>query len=149
MNTEIMDRIQDVKQGILTLWNEHRPLSNQDRKRILSVDHTHLLVLRGKRVVRSVDSASRRAVILQYRLLDELLKENRDTEYGQKYGFGEIHGVQEYKEKVPLSEYDDYVPYIRRMMDGEQNVLSAKPPKYFAMSSGSVGVPKYVPVSHE
>ena len=149
MNTEIMDRIQDVKQGILTFWNEHRPLSNQDRKRILSVDHTHLLVLRGKRVVRSVDSASRRAVILQYRLLDELLKENRDTKYGQKYGFGEIHGVQEYKEKVPLSEYDDYVPYIRRMMDGEQNVLSAKPPKYFAMSSGSVGVPKYVPVSQE
>ena len=128
MNTEKMDRIREVKQGFVTFWNEHRPLSDQDRRRLLNVDHTNLLIRKGKKVVRSVDSGSRRAAILQYKLLDELLKENQGTEFGRKYGFGRIHGAQEYKEKVPLSEYDDYVPYIRRMMKGEQNVLSAKPP---------------------
>ena len=147
MNTEKMDRIREVTQGFVTFWNEHRPLSDQDRRRLLNIDHTNLLIRKGKKVVRSVDSGSRRAAILQYKLLDELLKENQGTEFGRKYGFGRIHGAQEYKEKVPLSEYDDYVPYIRRMMKGEQNVLSAKPPMYFAISSGSVGVPKYVPVS--
>ena len=147
MKTKTKDRLQKGLQSVKTFWTKHRPLVNQSRKNLLSVDMTQILVRRGRKAVRSIDAGSREAIILQYRLLDEILKENKDTEYGKKYGFARIHGVQEFKEKVPLTEYDDYEPLVRRMMEGEQNVLSAHPPKYYAMTTGSIGVPKIVPVS--
>ena len=147
MITETKDRIQAEMERMKTFCIQNLPLFNRNRRKLLSRDRTEILVRRGRKAVQSIDTGSREAVIRQYRLLDELLKENRNTEYGKKCGFSDIHSAEEYKEKVPLTEYDDYVPYIRRMMDGEKNVLSARPPMYFAMSTGSIGVPKYVPVS--
>lgn len=107
------------------------------------------LAMEGRRVVREIDYNSRQAVILQYRLLSEILQKNKDTEYGKKYDFGQIHTVEEYRKKVPLAYYSDYEPYITQMMKGTKNLLSADDPVYFAMSAGSIGVPKYIPVARE
>lgn len=147
MKTEKMERIRKIVHDAKSFCVQHMPLLKDDRKMLLSMDRTETLVRRGRKAVRALDTNSRKAVILQYKLLTDLLRENQDTEYGRKYGFSGIHTVQDYKKKVPLTEYDDYEPYIRRMMEGEQNVLSAREPKHFAMSTGSIGVPKYVPVS--
>ena len=49
-------------------------------------------------------------------LLLKILKENKDTEYGKKYGFKDIHSIEEYRQKVPFSNYDTYEPYISRMV---------------------------------
>ena len=108
---------------------------------------TSVLIENGKKVVREVDYNSRQAVILQFRLLNELLKENQNTEYGKKYDFANIHSIEEYKKKVPFAEYDDLQPYIYEMMAGEKNVLSSEPPMYYATTTGSIGVPKHIPVS--
>ena len=110
---------------------------------------TGSLVSRGRRAVRNVDENSRQAVILQHRLLSELLDENKDTEYGQKYDFASIHTVEEFKQKVPFSTYDDYSAYVDRMMEGENNLICARPPLHYALTTGSVGVPKYIPVSEK
>ena len=113
----------------------------------LRTSKSGLLVAHGIRIMRELDKKSREAIILQHRLLSEMMQANKDTEYGRKYGFADIHTVQQFKDKVPFSTYDDYEPYIRRMMKGENNILSADEPVHFAMSSGSIGVPKYIPVS--
>lgn len=47
--------------------------------------------------------------------LMKILKDNKDTEYGRKYGFADIHSVREFQEKVPVSVFDDYADYILRM----------------------------------
>ena len=109
--------------------------------------YTDALVEKGLNAVREIDTNSRQAVIVQYRLLLELLRENKDTEYGKKYGFADIHTIEEFKERVPFIEYDDVQPYIHRMMAGEKDVLVAKEPRYYAMTTGSIGVPKHIPVS--
>ena len=111
--------------------------------------YTKNLVLEGKKAVHEVDVNSRQAVILQHRLLAELLQENKDTEYGKIYDFADIHSVEEYKKRVPFSDYDDYSPYIQRMMEGEENLLSKNAPVHYALTTGSIGVPKYVPVSEK
>ena len=149
MKTETKERIRNIGEDVKTFFARHRPLLFEDRRQVLSFDRTDRLIRRGRRAVRMLDAGSRQAVICQYRLLRELLAENQDTEYGRKYGFSGIHTAEEYKERVPLSEYDDYEPYIRRMMDGEKNILCARDPKHFAISTGSVGVSKYVPVTQE
>ena len=122
-------------------------LFRQKLKRSRNAGSTGKLIAEGKKTLRQIDRNSREAVILQYRFLSDLLKENRETEYGKKYGFDKIHTPEDYMSAVPFTVYDDYVPYIRRMMKGEDNLLSARTPVHYAVSTGSVGVPKYIPVS--
>ena len=48
-------------------------------------------------------------------LLFSLLKENENTEYGRKYGFKNIKTFEDYKNKVPLTTYDDYAEYVEKI----------------------------------
>ncbi len=114
-----------------------------------SSSRTAFLISMGRETVREVDFNSRQAVILQHRLLMKLLQKNKDTEFGKKYGFADIHSVEEYKDQVPFTTYEDYLPYIERMMEGEKNLLCVRKPMHYAITSGSVGKEKYIPVSKE
>ena len=76
-----------------------------------------------------------------------LLRDNEQTEYGKKHGFSEIHSVSDYKRKVPFSDYDDYAAYISRMTKGEKNLLTVYPIDMYALTTGSSGAPKRIPVS--
>ena len=109
-----------------------------------------VMALRGRKVLRELDNNSKHAIEITNNLLFKLLDENKDTEYGKKYDFANIHTIEDYKKKVPFSTYDDYEPYIRRMVEnGETNLLTVRDPKHYALSSGSVGNPKHIPVSQE
>ena len=84
----------------------------------------------------------------QSKLLMELLDENKNTEYGKKYGFAEISSIEEYQRRVPVTEYDDYVEYIDRMTnEGENNLICSNSPVWYNKTSGTVGVPKKIPYS--
>ena len=75
-----------------------------------------------------------------------LLKKSRNTEYGKKYGFREIKNVDDYREKVPLSTYDDYRELIRRTAEkGEQKLMTGRKIVYFATTSGTVTEVKLIP----
>ena len=102
----------------------------------------------GKVSKRTLDRNSKEAVRISNDLLMKLLRDNKDTEYGKKYDFANIHSIEEYQDKVPLCDYDTLEPYIKRMVaDDEENLLCAERPVHYALSSGSVGVPKHIPVS--
>ena len=105
------------------------------------------LVGMGIKALRKVDTDSSQAVILQYRTLLELIKENKDTEYGKRYHFAEIHSLDDFRSHVPFSTYEDYEPYIRRMIKGEERLLSVRPPLHYALTSGTMGDVKQIPVS--
>lgn len=49
---------------------------------------------------------------VQEEKLKEILEKNKDTLYGKKYNFSEIKTPEEYREKVPLTNYEDYLEYI-------------------------------------
>ena len=106
---------------------------------------------RGGRIsLRVIEENSKKPRTSNQDLLFRLLKDNADTEYGRKYGFGQIATVEEFKERVPFSTYDDYAPYIERMINNdEKNLITVYPIEHYAVSSGSVGVPKRIPVSRE
>ncbi|MBQ4310847.1 MAG: GH3 auxin-responsive promoter family protein, partial [Oscillospiraceae bacterium] len=40
------------------------------------------------------DMLTKNPMAVQTKLLMELLQENKDTEYGKKYGFGEIKSIE-------------------------------------------------------
>ena len=82
-------------------------------------------------------------------LLFGLLNDNKDTEYGKKYGFKDIRTIEDYQRQVPVITYDDIAEYLERMMDGERNILTAYSYDHFNETSGTVGVPKVVPMTEK
>jgi hypothetical protein len=60
---------------------------------------------------------------INLKLLNTIIDDNKNTEYGKKYNFSQIKTIDYYKKNVPLTKYDDYEPYINRMFDGENNIL--------------------------
>jgi len=87
---------------------------------------------------------------VQQELLEKLLFAARYTEFGQKYHFDEIKDLKTYQERVPVSDYNDLLPYIERMMRGEKNILWPSDIKWFAKSSGTTSTrSKFIPVSEE
>lgn len=82
---------------------------------------------------------------VQGEYLKALLKRNADTVYGQKYGFDKIRSYKDFAERVPLTKYEDYEPYIRTMANGAENVLTSERVLLFELTSGSSGGKKLIP----
>ncbi len=80
----------------------------------------------------------------------KLIEAGKDTEWGQKYDYKSITTPEEYKNRVPVSNYDDLRDDINRVRQGEQNILWPTDIKWFAKSSGTTGdKSKFIPVSTE
>ena len=76
-----------------------------------------------------------------------LVRDNENTEYGQKRGFSSITSLQDYKSRVPLTDFDDYAADVDRMLHGEKDVLTAYPIAFYARTTGTAGASKLIPVS--
>src|ERR1700712_1833547 len=89
-------------------------------------------------------------VAVQREILQHLVTSAQYTEFGRKYNFSKIFSLREFKQAVPIHEYDDLKPYIQRIMDGEENILWNTPIYWFAKSSGTTSdKSKFIPVSDE
>src|SRR3984885_5008138 len=89
-------------------------------------------------------------VAVQREVLQHLVTSAQYTEFGRKYNFSKIFSLREFKQAVPIHEYDDLKPYIHRLMNGEQNILWNTPISWFAKSSGTTSdKSKFIPVSEE
>ena len=91
-----------------------------------------------------------RPLELQYDGLTQLIEAGRDTEWGRKYGYADFRSYETFRQRVPISTYEEMVPYIERMMQGEQQVLWNSPISWFSKSSGTTNArSKFIPVSKE
>ncbi len=81
-----------------------------------------------------------------HRLIDSA----RNTEWGLRYDYKSVRNFVDFKNRVPIQNYESTKPYIDRLMKGEQNILWPSDIKWFAKSSGTTaGKSKYIPVSNE
>ena len=80
-------------------------------------------------------------------LLAELLRANKDTEFGRAHHFDEIRTVEDYRRNVPLSDWEDYAPYAERLGRGEEDILFPGKPTFFYRTSGTTLSYKFIPES--
>lgn len=80
--------------------------------------------------------------------LEELLKKNRNTEFGIHHNFKNISSVKEFQQNIPLSTYNDYEQYIEKISQGEKNVLTCDKVRLFEPSSGSTAPSKLIPYTN-
>lgn len=87
---------------------------------------------------------------VQEELLFQLLKSAEQTVIGEKYDFTSIKNYDTFQERVPISTYEAFEPYIEQTRQGAQNIFWNTPIKYFAKSSGTTNAKsKFIPVSAE
>ena len=87
---------------------------------------------------------------VQTEWLKKLLNAAKDTEWGRKYDYKSISSPVEFRQRVPVGDYENIKPYITRLRRGEQNLLWYSDIKWFAKSSGTTSdKSKFIPVSAE
>jgi hypothetical protein len=96
---------------------------------------------------RAFDAATQDPQKSQDAYLMALITANRDTEYGKRFGFATIRSPAEFRARVPLVTYQDVEPYVQRLMAGERNLLTAEAPIFYALSTGTTGGMKQIPVT--
>jgi hypothetical protein len=94
---------------------------------------------------RRFQRAANRVEETQAAILRRYLQANRDTEFGRKYRFAGIASASQFQKNVPLTTYDDYGEYIRRIGEGEERILTTEPVRMFELSSGSTAASKLIP----
>ncbi len=97
-----------------------------------------------------IDAWKKNPLDAQREVLQDLVTSAQYTEFGRKYDFSNLFNVRDFKNAVPIHEYNDLKPYIDRMMHGEQNLLWNTPVYWFAKSSGTTSdKSKFIPISDE
>lgn len=104
----------------------------------------------GNNVLKELEDSAKNYEQVESETLFKILQASSNTEYGRKYHFSNIHSIKEYKERVPITEYEDYAEYIERMINKqEENLITSYPIKYYMVSSGTTGNEKYIPMTEQ
>lgn len=106
-----------------------------------------IIGLTTRRSAARFEAATKNPMEVQTALLQEILKKNKDTEYGRRYDFASINTQEDFRAKVPVITYDDIEQDIQRVASGAKGVLTQEDPVMFAQTSGSTGDPKIIPVT--
>ena len=87
---------------------------------------------------------------IQDKIFSSLIQKAKDTEFGKKHQFEKIRNKDDFARLVPLHEYNDFKPYINKVLHGEQNIIWPTEIKWFAKSSGTTNdKSKFIPISKE
>ena len=92
---------------------------------------------------------SRSAVKDQERILMKLVQKAKATNFGHDHGFSGIKSATDFKNQVPIRDYEALRPYIDKMVAGERNILWPGKPKYLAKTSGTTSGAKYIPITND
>lgn len=99
---------------------------------------------------RRIRAIHQSAPALQADLLRRLISQCADTRIGREYRWRSHGRHEQLLAHLPLHEYEDFYPYIDRMLRGEERVTYYQDPKYFAKSSGTTNDrSKYIPVTED
>ena len=68
---------------------------------------------------------------VQFDWFTRLISAAKNTEWGRKYDYKSITYMDDYKNRVPLNDYESMKPIIERLRKGEQNLLWPTDIKWF------------------
>lgn len=85
----------------------------------------------------------------QQKVFNELISKAKSTAFGKDHYFENITSYNEFKQNVPVRDYEGLRPYIDRVVVGESNILWPGKPLYFAKTSGTTSGAKYIPLTKD
>ena len=85
----------------------------------------------------------------QLTVLKHILQTNQSSEFGQEHCFSNIQTVEEFRQAVPVNDFESLRPYVDRQRDLGSTALTSRQPIHYNRTSGTTGDPKDVPVVQE
>jgi hypothetical protein len=96
-----------------------------------------------------VVSWAKNPIQTQQNQFNYLIKKASKTIFGKDHNFSESMSYDEFKAKVPVSDYEDLIKYFEQIKLGKKNVLWPGKPIYLAVTSGTTSGSKYIPITKE
>ncbi len=90
-----------------------------------------------------------RSAEVQANWRNKLIQQAQNTLFGKEHYFKDIRSYEDYKQAIPIRDYEDLTPYISKILEGQEGVLWQGKPLYFAKTSGTTSGTKYIPISKE
>lgn len=83
----------------------------------------------------------------QQKLLSQLIREARETAFGQQHHFAHIGSYEDFSRQVPISFYKDISAQIGQLKKGASDIFWPGTVSRFAVSAGTSGEGKHLPLS--
>lgn len=96
---------------------------------------------------KKVDRWRRKPIEAQHRVFRYLMDRAANTAFGRDHDFGAISSAEDFRQRVPVADYEALKPYIERAVKAEADVLWPGVPKYFSKTSGTTSGAKYIPIT--
>jgi len=103
----------------------------------------------AKRIQKRVYKWANSPVKTQEKVFQKLIKQAKHTRFGSDHNFGSITTYNDFKEQVPVRDYEGLKGYIQQILEGKSDVLWRGKPLYFAKTSGTTSGAKYIPLTKE
>jgi hypothetical protein len=85
----------------------------------------------------------------QKKVFEYLVANGQSTAFGRDHDFKSIRNYDDFRNRVPIRDYEQLKPYIERVLHGDTDILWKGKPKYFAKTSGTTSGTKYIPITRD
>ena len=103
----------------------------------------------ANRITRNIERRAKKPVKEQNRIFRDLIARARNTQFGQDHDFQTISNYPDFRDRVPIRDYEGIKPYIEKIKMGTRDVLWPGLPLFFAKTSGTTSGVKYIPLTKE
>lgn len=85
----------------------------------------------------------------QHRWFRRLMAGGRSTVFGRDHHLADVRTLEEFRQAVPIRDYEDLKTYIEQILAGTSDVLWPGKPLYLAKTSGTTSGTKYIPITRD
>lgn len=103
----------------------------------------------AERIYNATQNWAKNPIETQQKVFTDLILQAKQTQFGIDHNFNSIKTHEDFRNEVPIRDYEDLKPYVDRVVKGEANVLWKGKPLYFAKTSGTTSGAKYIPLTKE
>ena len=110
----------------------------------------NLIAIKIKNRIKLIERAVKNPIEYQNKILIKNIEYSKTTLFGNKHNFNKIKNYNDFKEQVPLSDYDKLKQYIELAIKHKHDILWPGQIKWFAKSSGTTNnKSKFIPITNE
>ena len=90
-----------------------------------------------------------RPYLFQERIRKNIVARAATTQFGKDHHFSELRSYDDFREGVPVKDYEGLKPYFDRVAGGRPDILWPGKPAYLSKTSGTTSGTKYIPVTKD
>ena len=103
----------------------------------------------AKIIDKKVQKWANNPIVTQEKVFNHLINSAKHTQFGIDHDFSGIKSYDDFKQKVPVRDYEGLRSYVDQMVEGKPDVLWPGKPLYYAKTSGTTSGAKFIPITKE